>query len=973
MRLATILTAALISLCAFAAQAGTLHPALEARLDVLRDGENVSVIVHMTEQAPIAALNQQLKEQRTTLRERHRQVVEALKTASRSQTFLRDHLDDAKAAGLVEGYTAYWISNMIVVSGTKEEILDIAARPDVDYVEPNFTVSLIVPVEGVGGNSQRDLREDAPGARGIGVTPGLQAIRADEVWHVLGYNGQGRLIGSLDTGVDGTHPALANRWRGLHAPSSECWLDVLGTGTTFPVDNYGHGTHTTGTMTGVAPDDTVGVAWGAEWIAANAIDQGVGSAFDNDVIACFQWFADPDGNPNTNNDVPDVVQNSWRINEGFGSGYTDCDSRWWAAIDNCEASGVVCCFSAGNEGSGAQTIGSPADRATTPTNAFSIGAVDATNYGWPYPIAYFSSRGPTGCPVSPDLKIKPEVCGPGVDVYSSVPGGGYDGTWDGTSMSGPHVAGVVALMRQANPDLDVDTIKQILMDTARDEGTTGEDNTYGHGFIDAYEAVLSAVQGFGFVEGTVTNASYGNAPLQGVTVELLGTNWSWDTDATGAYSGAARESTYTIQASKAGFQTQSYSIDVISTQTTIQDFALVDIGGPEITNVSEPLTTTDNVGPYVISCTVTDPSTVAAVDLYYRYNGGGWLSTSMTPSGDTYTGNIPGAPSNTQVDYYVRAVDGGSLVSTSPDLAPAAHYSLFVTVDLYSYDAEDPNDPYWQLGVAGDNATTGIWVRVDPNGTYYGTINVQPEDDHTPAPGTKCFVTGNGAVGGGAGDADVDNGCTTLQTPVLDLSGVSFAFLRYWRWYGESGSAIDDQFVVEISDDGGANWTPVETVVSNENVWTEVTADVDALVDLTSQVTIRFVACDLNTQGLVEAAIDDFAIETYSPGIDTDVEAAVPVIPTTRLMKSRPNPYHPNGGEIAIRFALPTPQSADVRIYDVTGRVVRTLADGHFPAGEHNLTWDGRDETGREVSSGVYFYRLKTDDRTESRRLTLVR
>ncbi len=68
-----------------------------------------------------------------------------------------------------------------------------------------------------------------------------------------------------------------------------------------------------------------------------------------------------------------------------------------------------------------------------------------------------------------------------MDVYSSVPGGGYDGSYSGTSMAGPHVAGVVALMRQANPNLDVDTIKQILMDTARDEGTAGEDNTYGWG------------------------------------------------------------------------------------------------------------------------------------------------------------------------------------------------------------------------------------------------------------------------------------------------------------------------------------------------------------------------------------------------------------------------------------------------------------------------------------------------------------
>ncbi len=72
------------------------------------------------------------------------------------------------------------------------------------------------------------------------------------------------------------------------------------------------------------------------------------------------------------------------------------------------------------------SLRSPADRATTAFNCFAIGAVDATNYGWPYPIASFSSRGPHAAATwSPALKIKPEVSAPGVDVYSSVPGGGY--------------------------------------------------------------------------------------------------------------------------------------------------------------------------------------------------------------------------------------------------------------------------------------------------------------------------------------------------------------------------------------------------------------------------------------------------------------------------------------------------------------------------------------------------------------------
>jgi subtilisin family serine protease len=969
MRLATVLGTALLALSVLSAQAGTIHPMLEARMDVLRDGEPISVLVHMTEQAPIAELNQHLKTERSTMAERHRRVIEALKTAAKSQEPLAAQLESSKGIGGVIGYTPYWISNLFVVYATREAIYEIAARSDVDFVEPNFTVSLIEPV----GTPVLESSEEAPALRGIGVPPGIRAVRADQVWYELGVNGSGRLIGSLDTGVDGSHPALASRWRGTHARWQECWFDVLGSGgTTFPTDTHSHGTHTTGTMTGMAPDDTIGVAWGAEWIACNAINQGVGSEFDNDIIKAFQWFADPDSNPNTIDDVPDVVQNSWGINEGFPGGYTDCDSRWWAVIDNCEAAGVATIWSAGNEGSGAQTLRSPADRATTLTNCFSVGAVNATNYSWPYPIAGFSSRGPTGCTVPSDHKIKPEVVAPGVSVYSSVPGGGYQQSgWDGTSMSGPHVAGTIALMRQANPNLDVDTMKMILMQTARDEGTAGEDNTYGHGFIDAYAAVLAAVEGYGRLEGVVTNGSYGNGPLPGAEVVLDGTGYRWLTAANGTYGGFAEEGTYTARASLAGFAPLEILVEIVSNDTTVQNFALTDIAGPAITEVSEPFATTDETGPYAIRANIEDYSAVASASLFYRVAGGSWVEVPMTRGRALYEGSIPGAPANTEIDYYVWAEDGIGLSSVNPSGAPAAFYSLYITETMYAHDAEDPGDANWMLGMPGDAATTGIWVRVDPNGTSYNSVPMQPEDDHTPAPGVKCFVTGQGSVGGSAGEADVDNGCTTLRSPIFDLSDASMAFVRYWRWYAEGGNSTDDEFAVDVSDDGGTTWVPLERVPSIENTWTEVAANLSDFVDLTHQVVFRFVACDLNTQGLTEAAIDDFALETFQ-AIDTDVAAASDGIRSTELFASRPNPFRA-GGEVSIRFQLPRAEDVEVRIYDLSGRVVTTLAEGRFAAGEHRLAWDGRDAGGKEVASGVYFYRMKSDTRTESRRLTILR
>lgn len=469
-----------------AARAGSIDPRVREQLASQSPSAQITVVFALEQQADIPTLDRALKAQHATRRERHRRVVEALQSvAKESQGPILAAIDAWSARGEISRFAPYWISNVVVVRGTRAAIETLAGRTDVRAVEPELRVSPVEPV------NRRLAGVRDGGARGIGVTPGVQAINAPRVWRELGYNGAGTIVANLDTGVDGNHPALHDGWRGNHGhPSQECWLDVLGTHTTYPNDDTnGHGTHVMGTLAGLgaATHDTISVAWGAQWIGTNALRQSVGPAFDFDIIMCFQWFADPDGDPATVDDVPDVVQNSWGVNEYLG--YDDCDTRWLPFITNCEAGGTVLTWSAGGDGPAAGTIRTPAELAVTPNQCFSVGTVDASNYGFPYPIASFSSRGPTGCDVPTTLKIKPEVVAPGVDVYSSVPGAGYQ-VWSGSAMAGPHVAGVVALLRSADPDIDVDSIKEILMETARDEGPAGEDNAYGWGVIDAYAAML---------------------------------------------------------------------------------------------------------------------------------------------------------------------------------------------------------------------------------------------------------------------------------------------------------------------------------------------------------------------------------------------------------------------------------------------------------------------------------------------------
>ncbi len=572
MQLATLalITLLAISQCALAISPEKISVPLTQELASAPSDSMIGAIVHLTAQADISTIDQQLHEAKASRALRHEIVVQALRSAAEgSQGELLAVLEQFQDDGDVEGYTPFWITNCVVVRGTRSVIETLSDRDDVQWLERNFRVRLIDTVPE--GRAQRGGHLDD----NHGVPRGIRAVGAPRAWYELGITGAGRLVGNLDTGVDGTHPALSARWRGTLVPASECWHDPI-YGTTYPRDLNGHGTHVMGTMCGNSEvtDDSIGIAPDALWIACNAIDQDIGDDINNDILDAFQWFADPDGDPFTVEDVPDVVQNSWGVYSAF-PGYEDCFNLWNNVIINCEAAGIVVTFSAGNEGPGARTCRSPATVAIDSVTMFAIGAVDATNDTTPpYDIASFSSRGPSDCP--PYTAIKPEVCSPGVDVYSSVPGGGYaQEDWSGTSMAGPHVAGIVALMRQACPDAEVRDIKSVLMRTAHDYGTAGEDNTYGFGFVDAYEAVFQITVDRGFVEGIVRNDDT-SEPIHGAVVEAIGTTRRTRTNADGFYwISLFGDSTWNLRYSAFGYYSQTVEVEVTVGDTTEQDVRLV--------------------------------------------------------------------------------------------------------------------------------------------------------------------------------------------------------------------------------------------------------------------------------------------------------------------------------------------------------------------------------------------------------------
>ncbi|MFC9091009.1 S8 family peptidase [Nocardiopsis dassonvillei] len=216
----------------------------------------------------------------------------------------------------------------------------------------------------------------------------------------------------IDSGIDASHPDFGGR-------ASSAFDAYGGDGS----DGNGHGTHVAGTI-GSA---TYGVAPAADLFGVKVLDDNGSGSYD-DVIAGIDWVAANAG--------PNAVAN---LSLG-GPASPTLDE----AVNSLAESGVFVAVAAGNEGQDAgNTSPGGAEGVTT------VGASDATDAA-----AYFSNHGPSV-----------DIYAPGVDVESTVPGGGTD-SYDGTSMASPHVAGAAALYKSVNGDDDQATIQDWLVSNA---------------------------------------------------------------------------------------------------------------------------------------------------------------------------------------------------------------------------------------------------------------------------------------------------------------------------------------------------------------------------------------------------------------------------------------------------------------------------------------------------------------------------
>ncbi|MDX6398765.1 MAG: serine protease AprX, partial [Gaiellaceae bacterium] len=323
------------------------------------------------------------------------------------------------------------------------------------------------------------LNDTAQSSFGVAQARSDAGVDGDGDGNVAAYSKADLVAAVIDTGIDAAHQDLDE---GKVIAFANC---VGGCRLTAPIDDHGHGTHVAATIAGdgdARPDLLYrGVAPAAALVGVKVLDA-AGSGTSADVAAGIEWVI-------ANKDVYGIEAINLSLGSSGCSNGTDAEST---SVNRASAAGIVVVVAAGNAGPGTCTVGSPGAAA----DALTVGAMADMGVDG-FKQAYFSSRGPTA-----DGRIKPDVSAPGVSITSAAAGtsNGY-AVFSGTSMATPFTVGTALLMRDANPALTPQQVKDMIRSTAVDwgrggdnktAGSRGADNDYGAGRLDGYAAVEQA-------------------------------------------------------------------------------------------------------------------------------------------------------------------------------------------------------------------------------------------------------------------------------------------------------------------------------------------------------------------------------------------------------------------------------------------------------------------------------------------------
>ena len=456
---------------------------------------------------------------------------------------------------------------------------------------------------------------------------------------------------------------------------------------------------------------------------------------------------------------------------------------------------------------------------------------------------------------------------------------------------------------------------------------------------------------YGLVRGTVR---VGNKPLVGATVRVL-PNGPHTFTTTNGYFGLAPQSggSVTIECSKFGYATQTATISVATGSQQTRDFTLAALGTGTLKGVVRR---------------ASDQTILAGANVSLEATT---LATTTTSMGKYTLSKVPAG------DYFLRA----EVLQLAPSFAsipltPMATIATDFSLQPPPIFDDVETDQGWTLGDPGDDATAGRWVRAAPVGTTTSTGGiVQPPEDHSPAPGTICFVTGNAPPGAPTNQESL-RGKTTLTSPLLNLAAIPDPRVSYWLWFNNSAQYLAltlASMTTEISNDGGTTWIPVSAFQRWRVPWMKIEFRVqDYIATPSSTVRVRFIAENRGVDP-VEVLIDDFMVFAGPLGGSLrDISSSV-ASPDRHSILSAIQASPRRGSDRTWEFTLTRPTVVRAQIVDVQGRLVREIGSGALSAGDHVVRWDGRMTGGAVAASGVYWLHLQADQEARSSKFVHIR
>ncbi len=990
-----------------------IDPHLQTVLNAAQDEELIPVYIMLGERLSLEHLQSMTRG--LNKQDRRKEAVRILKEyAATSQKNVRIYLEQSRTHGLVKDVKIIWAINVIAFKGYPGVIYNLAENyREIEklFYDAEIPIEQLLDDNGIAAYNAKHGIILAPT---FSPQPGLTLINAPQVW-AEGDSGHGVIVANIDTGTDWKHPDLShNIWNNLGEdangngrtmmPSGSTWIfdpgDVNGIdddgngkiddfiGWDFdnnennPDDGDTHGTATSGivagdgsngTETGVAPRAKIMIlknSGGGEtgyWQAQQyAIENGA------DIVTSslsYKWYFSPQPNYPMFRQMNDmelaagVLHTNSTSNDGNSTGIPFNISAPgnspgpWIHPDQTLVGGISSVVGSANVVASTDVIASSSPWGPAAWEDFQL---NHPSYPYPMPLAYQDYPYET-LPGSIGL-IKPDVAAPGNGTTSTAPGGGYQ-SFSGTSGATPHLAGVAALMLSINPDLEPEDLSRIMQTTAVEKGEPGKDNRYGAGRVDAYAAYLQALAEAGSPAAPAALTAYSDYTTP--TSMLL----EWENPTYLLNGDTLLPGDFSVVIIRNGEKTDSVS-GLFNTYTdeglndgqeyTYEIYAKVDSSGRSSGSISASWI----AGGSPIPNPATSFSVSGSLNQVTLY----WHSPSENLDGtpmDDYAG-VNVYRNGTLVTTFARtSADTGMTDSDSYTVDPPGYYDWHITV----VDNENPaneSEPTIALGTPlnipiSDEFTAmgapnpGLWVN--------SGAEVNNRSDNPPSAPYALNLNGS------------PDGEDIVELKPLDLTGMesSGIFLSYYYQPQGSGNAPEPEDSLRIYFKNDLDeWVPVKSYPGSPKLpFAQETIEIASAPAgsgsyFHGQFQVRF----RSTGGAGPFPNDDWFIDDIILDTPVGIEADAPVPLTFAVSRNYPNPFNPS---TTIEYQLPQQREVELIVYNTLGQKVRTLLRQSAPAGYHKVIWDGRNDSGQPVASGIYLYRFSAGDYRMIRKMVLLR